>query len=562
MATKRRHQTNESQPGSKTLRSATDLLTEAIFLIDRSARIVLANNAAQTMTGLPESLLLRKPIATILSLQLSQPRTDTKQIRLPKADLVTLPASVHSLSFSATFVPLTGLPYFSNFKPRPCAFVIVRPAPFRQIQDHTSTTIYVQTIGYLTMKIAHDLSNSLTSIIGNAELLAEQLNDLLSSPTPDTVASLKDYGLPELNDVIRKSREQAQFINTLREYAHQQPIQSHALDLNEAIRETLAIVRILVGRTLQVDFSPAHELPQIQIDRFRIDQILFSLLLSCKKQMPAGGLITIETERAVLDQHFTEMHRGARQGTYVRLSITDSSAGFDSEQFTRIFDFPQRKEFDSNGLGLPIVYSIVKRFDGYVTVESSPGKGTRFNIYIPSVAPILSIAPMSDNPRPPDVLPDDATIAAKTCLILVADDDSDIRKTIARYVSRAGYKTVFAADGKTAFDLYKRLTDEGTQPALLIADLGLPEIDGRTLSTTLQEQFPTTRILLTSGYTIDVNATTGTTPEGFTFLQKPFEPNTLLTTIERLLKREGPQHSLKRAPSSSNAPKHKKPNPA
>src|SRR5215213_590861 len=227
MATKRRHETSDSQPGAKTLRSATDLLTEPIFLIDRSARIVLANNAAQTMTGLPESLLLRKPIATILSLQLSQPGTDTKQIRLPTPDLVTLPASVHSLSFSATFVPLTGLPYFSNFKPRPSAFVIVRPAPFRQIHDHTNTTIYVQTIGYLTMKIAHDLSNSFTSIIGNAELLAEQLNDIVSSPTPRSIASLKDNGLPELHDVIRKSREVAQFINTLREYARQQPFSTH-----------------------------------------------------------------------------------------------------------------------------------------------------------------------------------------------------------------------------------------------------------------------------------------------------------------------------------------------
>ena len=538
MATKRRHETIESQLGSKTLRSAIDLLTEAIFLINRSARIVLANNAAQTMTGLPESLLLRMPIATILSLQLSQPGTHTKQITLPPPDLVTLPASVHSLSFSATFVPFTRLPTFSDFKPRPSAFVIVRPAPFRQLHDHTSTTIYVQTIGYLTMKIAHDVSNSLTSIIGNAELLAEQINDVLSSPTPDTIASLKDYGLPELNDVIRKSRELAQFINTLREYARQQPINTRAFDLNDAISETLAIVRSLLGRTLQLDFFPAHELPQIRIDRFRIDQILFSLLLSCKKQMPTGGLITIETDRASLDREFTETHRGARQETYVRLSITDSSTGFDSEQLTRIFDFPHRQDLDSTALGLPIVYSIVKRFDGYVTVESAPGKGTRFNIYIPSVATLLSLTPIADEQHLHELLPDDASIAANTSLILVADDDSDIRKAIARYLSRAGYKTVFAADGKTAFDLYKQLTDDGTQPALLIADLGLPEIDGRTLSTTLQEQFSTARILLTSGYTIDVNPTTGETTEGFAFLQKPFEPNALLTTIERLLKRE------------------------
>jgi CheY-like chemotaxis protein len=131
---------------------------------------------------------------------------------------------------------------------------------------------------------------------------------------------------------------------------------------------------------------------------------------------------------------------------------------------------------------------------------------------------------------------------------------------MARYLSRSGYTTAFAADGKAALDLYKRLTTEGNQPALLIADLGLPEIDGCTLSLTIQQQFRTARILLTSGYKIDTNPTTGKTQEGFTFLQKPFEPNALLTTIERLLKQEDPQNSSsKRSSSHANYPrKHKK----
>jgi CheY-like chemotaxis protein len=157
-------------------------------------------------------------------------------------------------------------------------------------------------------------------------------------------------------------------------------------------------------------------------------------------------------------------------------------------------------------------------------------------------------------------LPDSYESPANTSLILVADDDSDIQQAMARYLSRSGYTTAFAADGKAALDLYKRLTTEGNQPALLIADLGLPEIDGCTLSLTIQQQFRTARILLTSGYKIDTNPTTGKTQEGFTFLQKPFEPNALLTTIERLLKQEDPQNSSsKRSSSHANYPrKHKK----
>jgi len=537
MATSNR--TLDSPDKDKTLRSATDLITEALFLIDRSDRILLANNVAQTMIGLPESALFGNPIATILSLQLSQQGTKTNRIKLPTADLMTLPARVHALTYSATFVPLAGLAYFADFKPHPTALVIVTPTSSHQSHGHTNTTIYVQLIGNLTMRIAHDLSNSLTSIIGNAELLEEQLTDLLTSPTSERIASLKDNGLPELHDVIRKSREMALFINNLREYARQQPVNTHTLDLNNAINETLAVARTLLGPKIQIDFLPADELLRIHMDRFRIDQLLLSILLSCKNGMPSGGPITIETERATLDREFTETHRGARPGTYTRLSIiTDSSTGIDSEQVTRIFDFPEGQDFDLAGLGLPIVYSIVKRFGGYVTVESWPSKGTRFDIYIPFIPTMLSISPSPGQERALDPLPLRDESAANNSLILVADDDSDIQKTIARYVSRAGYKTAFAGDGKTTLTLYKRLTTEGNQPALLIADLGLPEIDGRTLSITIQQQFRTARILLTSGYKIDTNPTTGKTREGFTFIQKPFEPNALLTTIERLLKQE------------------------
>jgi CheY-like chemotaxis protein len=411
------------------------------------------------------------------------------------------------------------------------------------------------------MRIAHDLSNSLTSIIGNAELLEEQLNELLTSPTTERIALLKDNGLPELHDVIRKSREMAQFINTLREYARQQPVNTHSLDLNNAINETLTIARSLLSPKIQIDFLPADELLRIHMDRFRIDQLLLSILLSCKNAMPSGGPITIETERATLDREFTETHRGARPGTYTRISIKDSSPGMDSDQVTRIFDFPAGEKFDSDGLGLPIVYSIVKRFGGYVTVKSWPRNGTRFDIYIPSIATTLSMSRIPDQERALDLpLPDSYESPANTSLILVADDDSDIQQAMARYLSRSGYTTAFAADGKAALDLYKRLTTEGNQPALLIADLGLPEIDGCTLSLTIQQQFRTARILLTSGYKIDTNPTTGKTQEGFTFLQKPFEPNALLTTIERLLKQEDPQNSSsKRSSSHANYPrKHKK----
>ena len=545
MATRRLNNTPDFQAPAETLRAATDLISDGFFLIDESGKIIFANNAAQIIIGLPESNLLGFPIASIASLQFPQPGTKSTPGARPTPDILTLPARIHGVSYSATLIPVVGIPSLSESTPLPAAVVILKATPSRDVHDHTTTTIYEQTIGYLTMKIAHDLNNSLTSIIGNAELLDEQLIDLFSSPNPEEIALLKHNGLPELRDVIRKSREMAQFINIIREYARHHSIKTSTADLNNAITETIAIARTLLGPTIQIDFNPSDELAPVQMDRLRIDQLLLSILLSCKKEMPSGGPLTIKTEPATLDREFAETHRGADAGTYARITITDSSKGTDEEQLSSIFDLPAAEDFESCGLGLPIVYSIVKRFNGYLTVVSSATKGRTFSIYIPSIDTSQSVSTPS-NELPLESVPDDAYQSPATInrsLILVADDDSDIRQTIARYVSRAGYETVFAADGKTTLELFERLTAERNQPALLIADLGLPEIDGRTLSTLIQKHFRNVRIILTSGFNIDIDPATGTTPEGFTFLEKPFGPNALLATIERLLKAKDDEHT-------------------
>lgn len=515
------------------LRQAIDLITQAVFLIDPSHQILLANNAAQTMTGLPESALLGNPVDTILSIkQISHHKAKIPFTSSSPANPLTLTATVHALKYSATFVPLSTLTYFANFEPRPAALVIVTPLS-PHVDDHTTTTIYVQFIGNLTMRITHDLNNSLTSVVCNAELVREQLIEFLDSPTAELCASLRETGLPALQDVIRKSREMAQFIDTLREYAGQQPVNTNTLDLNNAINEILPMVRSLLGRKIEIEFHPSEELPSIHIDRFRIDQLLLSILLTCKNAMPTGGSIIIETTRAILDSEFALTHRGARPGTYTLLSIKDSSPGLDSEQLMRVFDFPASEIFDSAALSLQIVYSILKRFGGYISVENCPENGTRFDIYLPSLSTTASTSATRQEPISES---HESSSPSHSSLILVADDDLDIQQTIARYVSRAGYQTTFAADGKTALDLYTRLATEENEPALVIADLGLPEIDGRTLSLTLQEQFPSACILLTSGYKVDTNSACKTA-DGFHFLPKPFEPNALISTIERLLKR-------------------------
>lgn len=531
------------------LKNAADIFSEALFLIDRSRRIILANNAAQQMTTLEETNLIGQQIEAILSLENPQTQLKVTSIKLPPKELLVLRAKIHAVPHSATFLPLNYIPYFAAFKPRPVALAIVTPQISTQAQDHTTATIYQQILGQLTMKIAHDFSNSLTSIIGNAELIEEQISALLKPPIPEPLTPLLDQGLPEIQDVVRKSREMAQFINTLQQYARQQPTSSRTLDLNTAITETITMARSLLGRKIQIEFLPSEDLSQIYMDRLRIDQILLSILVNSKNAMPAGGRVTIGTEEVFLDAEFVAAHPGAREGSYTRLSITDSSAGMDSETLKRIFDIPNsNKTPDLASLGLPTVYSILKQFKGYIDVESWIGKGTRFDIYFPQTPP----GPIT----PPSVEDDDEVLVLHLLrqpsqialspgtrlpnlpngsLILVAEDEADVQIFIQRVVTRAGYETLITGDGSAALELYRKLTKQGNQPALLISDLGLPGTDGRTLCNAIRQEHPTARVLLTSGYRIELEGNTRKTKDGFDFLHKPFAPNILLATIERIL---------------------------
>ena len=530
------------------LKNAADIFSEALFLIDRSRRIILANNAAQQMTTLEETNLIGQQIESILSLENPQTQLKVTSIKLPPKELLVLRAKIHAVPHSATFLPLNYIPYFAAFKPRPTALAIVTPQISTQAQDHTTATIYQQILGQLTMKIAHDFSNSLTSIIGNAELIEEQISALLKPPIPEPLTPLLDQGLPEIQDIVRKSREMAQFINTLQQYARQQPTSSRTLDLNTAITETITMARSLLGRKIQIEFLPSEDLSQIYMDRLRIDQILLSILVNSKNAMPAGGRVTIGTEEVFLDAEFVAAHPGAREGSYTRLSITDSSAGMDSGTLKRIFDIPSsNKTPDLASLGLPTVYSILKQFRGYIDVESWIGKGTRFDIYFPQTPPGPITPPSVEDEdevlvlhllRPPTQIalnPGGLPNLPNGSLILVAEDEVDVQIFIQRVVTRAGYETLITGDGSAALELYRKLTKQGNQPALLISDLGLPGTDGRTLCNAIRQEHPTARVLLTSGYRIELEGNSRKTKDGFEFLQKPFAPNILLATIERIL---------------------------
>jgi CheY-like chemotaxis protein len=409
----------------------------------------------------------------------------------------------------------------------------------------------MQILGTLTMRVAHDFNNSLTSVIGNAQLVQELLTRATTSSEQSTQVLLQ-RAIPMIQDAVRKALEIGDLVKVLQNYAREQPPTRETLDINQAVRDRLTMAQKLLGTRNKVEFIPARELPELYIDRAQLDQILFSLLGKSKESMPWGGRITIQTKMAVLDQQFAFNHPGAKPGTYVSLSVTDTGGGMDAQAVQGIFNlFSSTKRGEQlGGLGLPSVYAIVKQHRGYIDVESWPGKGTRFEVYLPitdqpvSTAQQLSTAQPSPQfaPQGPPISPnvEDIKIARYdqkvTPVILVIEDEVDIQRFLERSITNAGYKPVILSRGDQGLKMYSQLAGQGGRPALVIADLGLPGLDGRSLFKRIRQFDPKAALLLTSGYQIPLQADGRETEEGFDFIQKPFEQNTLLARIDAIVR--------------------------
>jgi two-component system cell cycle sensor histidine kinase/response regulator CckA len=538
---KRRERRNQKD----LLTTTVNLLSDGILLIDKKHKILFANKQALHLTGLQRPAIRGKQIEHAFTLEDPANKTKITQLTIPATEPLTLNASTHGHDLSLKVINIHHAPGFSKLNNRAAAAIILTGAT-----ERASTTAgqhalrHHQFLGHLTIRIAHDFNNSLTSILGNAELVQETLETINNQENgnPDTAAA---RALVVNKDVMRKCLEMAAFIRKLQAYSQQEPQQKQTLDINTAIQEALSIARKLLGRKIDIEFLPAENLPLLHAERTQIDQILFILLDNSKERMPSDGRITIQTEPALLDYTYTSNHPGSRPGPHVLLTVTDTGNGIAPEGLSKPFDlFASTAQDHDSGLRLATVYAIVKQLGGYIDVESWIGKGTRFEIYFPLPTTITAskTAPAENETRRKTSRP--GPLARKSRrkalqrlpLILVAEDQEDIRRSMERYITKGGYRIELTSSGTQALNRFGQLTRNGDKPALVVADLGLPGIDGRTLCKKIRAAHPRTSLLLTSGHVILLDKTkTKTLDDDFNFIQKPFDATTLLQTIDRVL---------------------------
>jgi len=380
----------------------------------------------------------------------------------------------------------------------------------RQLEEQLRQAQKMEAVGQLAGGIAHDFNNALTVIQGYADMLVAG-----STADPELAQGVREIKA----SALRASRLTRQLLA----YSRKQILEPEVLSLNLVVDDTEEMLERLVAEQAAIEWLPGKGLGHVRVDRSQLEQVIVNLAVNARDAMPHGGRLTLATAAAKLGEGSSEAP-DAPAGSYVKLSVSDQGTGMDEATRSRIFEpfFTTKKRGEGTGLGLAMVYGIVKQSNGFIYVDSKPGLGTTFRIYLPEVEEETSSAA--------NLAPEVRQAGSGT--ILVVEDQAPIRTMIERYLRSSGFDVLVAASGQEAISLASGLRDID----LLLTDVVLTDSSGPRLATLLRESHPGMRVLLMSGYPGDEVARHGAVP-GAELLEKPFRLGALAEKIRMLLSR-------------------------
>jgi len=370
----------------------------------------------------------------------------------------------------------------------------------------------MEALGQLAGGVAHDFNNLLGVIRGYGELLVGQMK----APDPR---------LEKLEQILEASQRAAKLTRQLLAFGRQQVLAPQVVDLNAIVAEAEKLVRRLVGENVEVVVVPGTDLGRVRVDPSQIDQVLLNLAANARDAMPDGGRVTIETANVEVDEAEARSREGARAGPFLRLRVCDTGVGMDERTRTRIFEpfFTTKDVGSGTGLGLASVYGIVKQSGGYVWVESAPGRGACFEIYLPRVEEALE--PVAQ-PLPPPARRTPATI-------LLVEDEASLRDIAQELLEASGYTVLTVANGAEALALAEQQASGSIQ--LLLTDVVMPGMSGPALAQSIRARWPDIQVVFMSGYSQEAVQKQGLLEAGTRLLAKPFSLNTLVRSVEEAL---------------------------
>jgi two-component system, cell cycle sensor histidine kinase and response regulator CckA len=368
----------------------------------------------------------------------------------------------------------------------------------------------MEAIGQLAGGIAHDFNNMLTVIIGHTELLLSRIND----------EKLRG----QLTTIYRTGERAAALTRQMLAFSRQQVLAPKVIDLNSIIVESQKMLQRLIPENIIFTSRLDPHLERVKADPSQIDQVVINLIVNARDAMPGGGTLTIETRNTEISEEDVKSHPDVSPGKYVCVSVIDTGHGMDSATMARIFEpfFTTKEPGKGTGLGLATLFGIVKQSNGHVEVFSDVGKGTTFNVYLPTTVEMAAAVTSSKLVAVP---------AGQEC-VLVVEDEEGVRDLMQELLKACGYSILIAKNGREALEICKTQRERIN---LIVTDMIMPEMGGLELIERAKKACPDAKVLYTSGYVDHAFIKNGELTEGVEYLQKPYTPFGLIRKVRQIL---------------------------
>lgn len=483
-----------------------------VFFKDVNHVYVGCNHAFAEFLGLPKERIVGKPVFDVVFLETAEifRERDETLFRNPGSQVYTTSVKrydgsireviFHKATYGDPEGPVSGL-----------IGVILDITDRKILEQQLLHAQKMEAIGTLAGGIAHDFNNLLQVTLGYSELLlAEKRED--------------DPEYADLSKILQSARSGAELVQRLLTFSRKVEPKPIPLNLNRRILQVEKLLRRTIPKMIDIQMDLSNDLAEVHADPTQVEQILMNLAVNARDAMPDRGKLTVRTKNVTLDDEYCRVHAGAKPGEYVLLKVSDTGHGMDKATIERIFEpFYTTKELGrGTGLGLAMVYGIVKQNEGYITCESEVGRGTTFNVYLPAI----------ESQVEPDVYKTGVMPTFGTETILLVDDEEFVRDVGARILIKAGYNVLTATNSREALDLFEQ---ERTQISLVILDLIMPEMGGKECLKELRKINPQLKILIASGLSADPSTKESFEMETRGLVSKPFRMKELLRQVRKVL---------------------------
>ena len=499
------------------LQAITDTATDAIILIDHEERVVYWNSSACSMLGYAPEEIMGKNIMVIIPHRYRETHALAfkKFVETGQGSLLGKTYQVFAVRKDGTEIPVELAVSGIRLKDKWHAAGIIRDISERKkLESQLMQAQKMEAVGQLSGGIAHDFNNILSAIIGYGSILLMKTNE--DDPLRTNVQHL-----------LEAADRAASLTHSLLAFSRKQILNSRPADLNEIIRRVEELLRRVIGEDIELHTVFKQNTVTVNADSGQIEQALMNLATNARDAMPHGGSLLIESEVIEVDDTFIRAHGYGEIGMYVVVSVTDTGMGMDEITRKKIFEpfFTTKEVGKGTGLGLAMVYGIIKQHLGFIDVYSELGKGSTFKIYLPL------IASEHETRRTSSSVPEDKLQGGPET-VLIAEDDVALRTLFRTVLSEVGYTVIDAENG---IDAVIKFMNNKDVIKIILLDMIMPKKSGKEAYDEIIKVRPDVKILFMSGYTADIKAAEELLQSGVEFILKPISPKDLLERIRACL---------------------------